>query len=192
MRPLLLASTSVYRRTLLARLALPFEVLAPEVIEEELPREPPAARALRLAIAKAQAVARARPQAIVIGSDQVAAIGEQILHKPCDAAGSRTQLAAASAQRAHFYTACAVIGVQADISLSHIDETTVVFRALGAAEIERYIERDRPFNCAGGFKAETLGIALFERIDSSDPTALIGLPLIWVASALRRCGYDVP
>jgi len=192
MRALVLASTSPYRRALLTRLALPFDVVAPGVSEDDVPEEAPAGRARRLALTKAQAVAHQYPEAIVIGSDQVAALGERVLHKSAHAAGCREQLTALSGRTAAFHTACAVIGAGARVSLVHLDTTTVVFRTLAADEIERYIERERPFDCAGAFKAESLGISLFERIDSSDPSALVGLPLIWVAQALRSCGYRVP
>jgi len=192
MRALVLASTSPYRRALLTRLALPFDVVAPDVCEDDLPNEPPAARARRLAIAKAQAVAHRYPEAIVLGSDQVASLGERVLHKSAHAAGCREQLTTLSGKTATFHTACAVIGAGAGVNCDHLDTTTVVFRALARDEIDRYIEREQPFDCAGSFKAESLGIALFERIDSSDPTALVGLPLIWVAHALRSCGYPLP
>ena len=192
MRALVLASTSPYRRALLTRLALPFDVVAPQVMEDELPNEPPAARAGRLALAKAEAVARQYPEAIVLGSDQVASLGERVLRKSSHAAGCREQLAALSGRTASFHTACALIGVVARVHRVHLDTTTVVFRALASDEIERYVEREQPFDCAGSFKAEALGITLLERIDSSDPTALIGLPLIWVAQALRGCGYALP
>jgi septum formation protein len=192
MRALLLASTSPYRRTLLTRLALPFDMLAPGVPEDAVVGEPPSLRARRLGIEKAQAIAQRYPDAIVIGSDQVAALGEHILDKSAHAARAREQLTALAGNTAHFHTACAVIGVHARVNLVHVDTTTVVFRALAAQEIERYVEHEQPFDCAGSFKAESLGITLFERIDSSDPTALIGLPLIWLARALRDCGYRVP
>ncbi len=192
MRALVLASTSPYRRALLARLALPFDVLAPEVCEAEVAHEPPAMRARRLATAKAQAVAHQYPEAIVLGSDQVASLGEHVLHKSGHAARCREQLTALSGKTASFHTACAVIGASARVNLIHLDTTAVAFRVLASDEIERYIEREQPFDCAGSFKAESLGISLFERIDSSDPTALIGLPLIWVAQALRSCGYALP
>jgi septum formation protein len=188
--PLILASTSPYRRALLERLDLPFEVVSPQVTEEHLTGEPPAERALRLAQAKAQAVSIRYPHAVVIGSDQVAATGGHVLDKPGDAAGCRTQLARLSGTSAFFHTGCAVLA--GSLSLTHLDTTTVIFRSLQPEEIERYIEREQPFDCAGGFKAECLGAALFERIESTDPTALIGLPLIWLASALRRAGYLVP
>lgn len=190
--PLILASTSPYRRELLARLRLAFESMPPEVPEEHLEGESPADRSLRLALAKAQAVARLHPGALVIGSDQVAAVGEQLLGKPGDAVRCRAQLATLSGKTARFYTACALLGVNAGVRLAHIDTTTVVFRSLSAAEIERYVACEQPYDCAGGFKAEGLGVALFECIESQDPTALIGLPLIWIAGALRGAGYHLP
>jgi septum formation protein len=192
MRPLVLASTSPYRRALLERLALPFEIAAPRVSEADLAGEAAAERAVRLARAKAQAIAREYPEAIVIGSDQVATLHTRVLHKPGDAIRGREQLAALSGNTAHFHTACALIGACAQVDVSHVDKTDVVFRSLTAAEIARYVERDRPFDCAGSFKAEALGITLFTRIDSSDPSALVGLPLIWLATALRDCGYSLP
>ena len=190
--PLILASTSPYRRELLTRLRLAFESIAPGLPEEHLDRESPADRSLRLALAKAQAVARLHPGALVIGSDQVAAVGEQLLGKPGDAAGCRAQLATLSGKTARFFTACALLGVGAGVRLAHVDTTTVVFRALSPAEIERYVASEQPYDCAGGFKAEGMGVALFECIESQDPTALIGLPLIWLAGALRGAGYHLP
>jgi septum formation protein len=190
--PLILASSSAYRRELLARFRLAFESIPPEVPEVHLEGESPADRSLRLALAKAQAVARLHPGALVIGSDQVAAVGERLLGKPGDAARCRDQLGALSGKTARFYTACALLGVNAGLRLAHVDTTTVVFRTLSAAEIERYVACERPYDCAGGFKAEGLGVALFEYIESQDPTALIGLPLIWLAGALRGAGYHLP
>ncbi|HEV2443240.1 MAG TPA: Maf family protein [Steroidobacteraceae bacterium] len=192
MPELILASTSPYRRSLLERLGIPFTALPPQTPEDTLAGELPPDRALRLAIAKAQAIASRQPQAVVIGSDQVAAVGSKILDKPGDAARCRAQLTAASGSSARFHTACAVIALQAGIRMVHIDTTTVFFRSLTGQEIERYVERERPFDCAGGFRAEGLGISLFESIESRDPTALIGLPLIWLACALRRAGFALP
>jgi septum formation protein len=189
---LILASTSPYRRELLSRLALPFETRAPGVDEAQLAREAPADRALRLALEKARAVAQAHPEALVIGADQVAACGDRLLDKPGNAARARDQLEALSGRTALFYTACAVLGGSRKVHLAHIDTTTVLFRKLNASEIERYIERERPFDCAGGFRAESLGISLFECIECRDPTALIGLPLIWLAAALREAGFQLP
>lgn len=192
MPELILASTSAYRRALLERLGLPFMALPPQTSEDIVTGELPPDRALRLAIAKAHAIASRRPDAVVIGSDQVAAVGSKILEKPGNAARCRAQLAAASGSSARFHTACAVIARQAGIRMVHIDTTTVIFRSLGEQEIERYVEREQPLDCAGGFRAEALGISLFESIESQDPTALIGLPLIWLAGALRRAGFALP
>ncbi|HTX04860.1 MAG TPA: nucleoside triphosphate pyrophosphatase [Steroidobacteraceae bacterium] len=192
MPQLILASTSRYRQALLERLGIPFIALAPETAEDTLAGELPPDRALRLSVAKAQAVARRRPDAIVIGSDQVASIGSRILDKPGNAARCRSQLSAASGSSARFHTGCALIAPRQGIRLVHIDTTTVFFRSLSGPEIERYVEREQPLDCAGGFRVEGLGISLFESIESHDPTALIGLPLIWLAGALRRAGFSVP
>jgi septum formation protein len=189
---LILASTSPYRRALLERLGISFSVEPPQTPEAALPDELPQDLALRLAIAKAQAVAALHPGALVIGSDQVGASGTTVLEKPGDIARCRGQLALASGSSARFHTACALIGERRGIRLVHLDTTTVTFRALSEEEIERYVARERPFDCAGGFRAEGLGISLFESIESRDPTALIGLPLIWLAGALRRAGLRVP
>jgi septum formation protein len=192
MNPLILASTSPYRRMLLERFGLTFETVRPQVSEDHLAGETPTDRAMRLAMAKAEEVSARYPGAVVIGSDQVAASGHKVLDKPGDAVTCRSQLATLSGTDARFHTACAVIGPAGSVRLVHLDTTTVFFRQLTAKEIERYVEREKPFDCAGGFKAEALGITLFESIESKDPTALIGLPLIWLACALRRAGYPLP
>lgn len=188
----LLASTSSYRRALLARLNLPFEVAQPRVAEQHVAAETPPNRALRLSLAKAMAVARENPQAIVIGSDQVAAVEGNVLDKPGEAQVCRAQLARLSGRTAKFHTGCAVVSLSRGLELTHLDTTSVTFRTLTVDEIERYVSVEQPFDCAGGFKAEGLGIALFDRIESEDPTALIGLPLIWLAAALRKAGFAVP
>ncbi len=189
-QPLILASTSRYRAALLERLGLPFRVAAPRVIEDLRPGETPAARALRLALAKAEAVAATHLDCWVLGSDQVADCDGRILEKPGTAENCREQLAACSGRSAAFFTAAVLTrGGNASIK-QHVDRTIVRFRNLSAADIARYVERDRPLDCAGGFRCEGLGIALFEGIESDDPTALIGLPLIWVAQALRGAGLD--
>jgi septum formation protein len=162
------------------------------VSEAHVAGESAADRALRLANEKARSVARQHPEAVVIGSDQVAAAGDGVLDKPGDAARCRAQLAGLSGHSARFYTACAVYGERASVHLAHVDTTTVMFRELSPDEIERYVARERPFDCAGGFKAEALGISLFDYIESVDPTALVGLPLIWLAGALRASGYRLP
>jgi septum formation protein len=189
---LILASGSPYRRELLARFGLPFETLAPQVSEAHLPRESAADRALRLAVEKARSVVRRKPRAVVIGSDQVATAGEQRLDKPGEFAVARAQLATLSGRSARFYTACAVLAGEAGVHLAHVDTTTVVFRHLSTEEIERYLTREQPYDCAGSFKVEALGISLIECIESQDPTALVGLPLIWLAGALREAGLLVP
>ena len=189
-QPLILASTSPYRAALLRRLRLPFEVAAPDVAEDLQPGEAPAARALRLALAKAQAVAALRPAAWVLGSDQVADCGGRILDKPGVAERCREQLTACSGRAVIFYTAAVLIHDREKTPGHHTDRTIVRFRNLSATDIANYVERDRALDCAGGFRCEGLGIALFEEIESADPTALIGLPLIWVARALREAGLD--
>ena len=192
LRPLILASTSRYRAALLQRFGVPFNTRNPVVDEAEIGGEPPRQRAIRLAAAKAEAVASQFPECVIIGGDQVPATHGTILHKPGNAANSREQLKLLSGASAEFYTACSVRCVAAGLRLAHLDVTTVRLRALGDAEIDRYVEREQPFDCAGGFKAEALGIALFERMDSEDPTAIVGLPLIWLAGALRTAGYHLP
>lgn len=189
---LILASTSPYRRALLGRLGLPFECVAPGADETRLPGEPAAQMAARLARIKAEAVAHLHPKAVVIGSDQVALRGAEVLGKPGTVDRCREQLRASSGQRVEFLTAVHLIDGPEGRVESHVDRTTVRFRTLAMDEIDRYIERDRPLDCAGGFKAEALGIALFESIESSDPTGLTGLPLAWVGAALRRAGFSVP
>ena len=189
---LILASTSPYRRALLARLHVPFEAVAPHVEEARRPGEPAEDMAVRLARLKAEAVAGQHPQAVVIGSDQVAVRGKELLGKPGTAAKCFEQLRRSSGKEVLFLTAVHVIDGTAGSMESHVDVTRVRFRKLTTAEIERYIELDQPLDCAGGFKAESLGIALFECIESRDPTGLTGLPLAWVAGALRRAGFQIP
>ncbi len=192
LRPLILASTSRYRAALLERFGLRFNTASPAVDESALAGETPLARAARLSDAKADAVATQYPDAVVIGGDQVAAARGQILHKPGNAARCREQLQLLSGTNAEFHTACTVRCVATAVKLAHVDTTTVSMRTLTDAEIDRYVEREQPFDCAGGFKAESLGITLFERMDSQDPTAIVGLPLIWLADALRKTGYTLP
>lgn len=192
MLPLILASTSLYRRELLARLQLPFQCVAPHVDEAALPAESHPDRAVRLALAKAAAVAARHPDATVIGSDQVGVCKGELLDKPGDARRARSQLQWLSAAAATFHTAMAVLQAERGNILQFVDTTTVYFRALSDAEIERYIAIEKPFDCAGGFRCEALGITLFSRMVSEDPTGLIGLPLIALARALRQLGYALP
>src|SRR5688572_27377625 len=192
LRPLILGSTSRYRAALLERFGLPFTARNSAVDESELPGESPPARAVRLANAKAAAVAAQFPDAVVIGGDQVAAARGAILHKPGDVARCREQLRFLSGSSADFHTAVSLRCLATDLQLSHVDTTTVTLRSLSETDIGHYVEREPSFDCAGGFKAEALGITLFERMVSQDPTAIIGLPLIWLAGALRSAGYRLP
>ena len=187
---LILASTSRYRRELLQRLRLPFEVLAPGVDETPLDGESPPALAMRLAVAKAQAIAQDAPDAVVIGSDQVADLDGRPIGKPHDHERARAQLAAMSGQRVVFHTAVAVVRLDRAFERALLAPVTVRFRHLGADEIERYLRLDQPYDCAGSARSESLGIALLESIDSDDPTALIGLPLIRTSALLREAGLD--
>jgi septum formation protein len=187
---LILASTSRYRRELLQRLRLSFDVVAPAVDETPLPGESPAALAGRLALAKARAVARLEHGAIVIGSDQVAELDGRALGKPGTHERALEQLRALRSRSVVFHTAVAV--VRADVGFERCESApvTVRFRALSDAEIERYLRAEQPYDCAGSAKCETLGIALTESITSDDPTALVGLPLIRTSALLRAAGLD--
>jgi septum formation protein len=187
---LILASTSPYRVELLKHLGLPFVAEAPGVREDAIPGEAARARALRLAHAKAAAVALRHPDAWVVGSDQVADLGGAILDKPGDPERCRAQLAAESGRSVEFHTAAVLLRAAPRHVAEHVDCTTVRFRELSATEIARYVELDRPLDCAGGFRSEGLGAALFESMETRDPAALVGLPLIWLAGALRAAGVD--
>ena len=194
---LILASTSAYRRELLARLRLPFSCSAPGVDEARRSGERPLALAVRLARAKANAVALQQPEAWVIGSDQVAvraddSLTEAILGKPGTEARCREQLRECSARTVSFMTAVAVVRHDSRSAIEFVDTTRVKFRALDEATIARYVAAESPLDCAAGFKSEGLGIALCESIDSEDPSALIGLPLIRLSSVLRDVGFEVP
>ena len=187
---LVLASTSPYRRELLARLRLPFDVVRPEVDETPAPGEPPATLALRLARAKAAAVSAAHPDAWVIGSDQVADLDGVPLGKSGGRAAAIDQLTAMSNRAVVFRTAVSVR--RGDATHDALDATRVRFRPLSREEIERYVDAEQPFDCAGSFKSEGLGIALFDAIETHDPTALIGLPMIATARLLRLAGFALP
>lgn len=191
---LVLASTSRYRRELLARLTPTFGTMSPAVDETPLAGEHPRAIAARLAVAKARDIAARRPGALVVGSDQVAALDDRTLGKPGSAAAACAQLAACSGRAVDFHTAVCLLDARTSTAREFIasDLTRVVFRHLDTAEIERYVSIEAPLDCAGSFKAEGLGITLFERIQSDDPTALIGLPLIALAHLLRGAGITLP
>ncbi len=188
--PLILASTSRYRRELLERLRLPFEVVSPEVDESSLPGETPAALAQRLALAKAWAVARQHPAAVVIGSDQVADLAGEPIGKPGNHERAVAQLRAMRGRTVVFQTAVAVVHAAAAYEQVLLAPVTVRFRDLHDDEIEHYLRTEMPYDCAGSAKCETLGIALLEAIESDDPTALVGLPLIRTARLLREAGVN--
>ncbi|MGI9133275.1 MAG: Maf family nucleotide pyrophosphatase [Rhodoferax sp.] len=189
--PLILGSTSVYRRELLQRLGLPFAVQSPEVDESPLPAETPAALAQRLALAKAQAVAQRFPNAVVIGSDQVADLHGQALGKPGNHARALAQLQQMRGQTVVFQTAVAVVCQHSGFCQQDLAAVRVRFRALSDLEIENYLQAEKPYDCAGSAKSEGLGIVLLESIDNDDPTALVGLPLIRTARMLRAAGISL-
>jgi septum formation protein len=191
-RPLLLASTSRYRRELLERLGLPFTTAAPGTDESPLPGERPAATALRLAEAKARSVAPAHPGMLIIGSDQVADCGGEPVGKPGTHERAVAQLAQLSGRTVVFHTGLALLDTVSGRCQTALVDVRSTFRTLSAGEIDAYLRRERPYDCAGAVKSEALGIALFDRIESDDPTALIGLPLIRLAAMLREAGVAVP
>ena len=185
---LILASSSPYRKELLARLCVPFESISPDIDESPRQGEVPEALARRLSLAKAQAIAAAAPEDLVIGSDQVATLnGKDPIGKPGTIENARRQLAAASGKTMHFYTAFTLLSPH-HAPIEHCVPIEVRFRKFEAAEIDRYLALEQPLDCAGSAKCEGLGIALLESIRTDDPTALIGLPLMLVADALRRVG----
>ncbi len=187
---LILASTSVYRRDLLARLKLPFTVVAPDVDEAVTAGETPLQTCIRLAMAKAHAVARLHGHAVVIGSDQVASVDGVAISKPGTHARAREQLRAMRGRGVQFHTAVAVVHEAQGFAQSDVATVHVRFRDLSDAEIERYLDLERPYDCAGSAKSEALGIALLDAVTSDDPTALIGLPLIRTCALLRAAGLD--
>lgn len=190
---IILGSSSPYRRDLLARLDLPFDHQSPDIDETPRPDESPRELARRLARTKAETIAAALNEpALVIGSDQVASRDGEPLGKPGDRARAQTQLRRASGQTAEFYTAVTVVHAGNGETASRLDRTRVHFRTLADDAINRYLDAEEPYDCAGGFKAEGLGITLFQSIESSDPTALIGLPLIALADLLRGFGVSLP
>lgn len=189
---LVLASTSTYRKKLLERLGLPFTVAAPNVDETPLPGESAVELVRRLARSKAEVVAQRSTKSLVVGSDQLAVCGRDALGKPGSGERAIAQLKSLSGQRVVFHTAIHLVNSESGANEGYVDLTTVHFRQLSDEEIRRYVARDKPYDSAGGFKIEALGISLFDRVDSLDPTALVGLPLIWLSGALRRHGFTLP
>ncbi|OQW89736.1 MAG: septum formation inhibitor Maf [Rhodoferax ferrireducens] len=190
-RPLILGSTSVYRRQLLERLCLPFSVVASEVDEAPLPGESPPDMACRLALAKAQSVAQAHPGAVVIGSDQVADLDGQTLGKPGNHARAVHQLQTMRGKTVVFQTAVAVVCRETGFAQTELAQVKVKFRELSDAQIEAYLLAETPYDCAGSAKSEGLGITLLEYIDNDDPTALIGLPLIRTIRMIEAAGITL-
>lgn len=192
MRKLVLASTSSYRRELLERLRLPFDIVAPQTDETELPGESSIELVLRLAEAKARAVADAHPNAVIIGSDQVAACEGRILGKPGNHANAVEQLSFLSGKEVVFQTGLCVLDTVTDDAQIELAPYTVHFRTLDEATIERYLKREPAYNCAGSFKSEGYGIVLCQRWEGEDPSALIGLPLMRLTSMLSQVGFVIP
>ncbi len=190
-RKLILASSSPYRKELLARLGLPFSAVSPDIDETPLPGEPPEHLVGRLAVAKAQAIADRHPNALVIGSDQVAVHRGAIVGKPGDHDRAVAQLRAASGQSVTLYTGLALVDAESGRTQSEVIPFRVVFRKLNDARIERYLRKEQPYNCAGSVKSEGLGIALLERFEGEDPNTLIGLPLIRLVAMLEKEGLEV-
>ncbi len=188
---LILASTSRYRRELLLRLELPFQTARPDVDETPLPNENSHHLAQRLAEAKARAVAKSFPNSWVIGADQVAELNGEAIGKPENFERAADQLSAASGKMMRFYSSFCLLRLEPHKIFTHTDITDVHFRQLNAAEIEHYLHKEQPYDCAGSFKAEGLGISLFDKIQSSDPSGLIGLPLINLSKALRQAGFSL-
>ncbi len=177
---------------LLQRFGMPFTCQSPEIDETAQNKESPYDLVARLASQKAETVSRKYPQAVVIGSDQLAVFAGKLVGKPGNHRAALAQLTSFSGQVVEFLTAVSVQSHDSGFTQQHTDRTRVCFRSLQQAEIERYLEAEKPFDCAGAFKAESMGIVLFERIISEDPTALIGLPLIRTAAMLRRAGLQLP
>lgn len=190
-RPLILGSTSPYRRELLQRLRLPFEVVRPEVDETPHAGELPVALAQRLAMEKALTVARQHPQAVVIGSDQVADLDGEPLGKPGTHERAVAQLQRMRGHTVVFQTAVAVVCIESGFAEQALAQVKVQFRQLSDAAIETYLRAEQPYDCAGSAKSEGLGIALLERIDNQDPSALVGLPLIHTCRLLRAAGLPL-
>ena len=188
---LILASSSPYRQRLLRRLGQPFDAIAPDVNEKALPNEPARDLAARLAADKARAVSRQFPSALVIGSDQVAALGDSLLGKPGNHPAACEQLQRCSGREVVFYTGLTVACEEKGLLNRHVEPFTVHFRTLSERAIENYLRREQPYDCAGSFKCEGLGITLFERLNGDDPTSLEGLPLISLTSMLLQVGYDI-
>ena len=189
---IVLASSSPYRKTLLERLCIPFETTSPEVDESPIPGESQEQLVIRLACLKADAVAKSWSDALIIGSDQLAVLGDTVLGKPGTRANALKQLQSMRGNSVFFLTGLCLLNVATQNRQTELVRYEVEFRDFDDSEIERYLDRDEPYNCAGSFKSEQLGIALMRRMQGEDPTALIGLPLIRLAEMLRQEGLQLP
>jgi len=190
-RSLILGSTSPFRQELLSRLGIPFDTATPNINESRLENESPIHLVERLALEKAKNVSRRFPDALIIGSDQVACIDDEILGKPGNRENAIAQLQKASGRTVVFFTGLCLLNAVTQKAQSFVEPFNVHFRKLNDEQIERYVDRERPFNCSGSFKSEGLGIALFERLEGDDPNALIGLPLIRLTNMLEKEGIQV-
>ncbi len=187
---IVLASSSPYRRELLSRLGLRFDTVSPGVDERPMDDESPRTMVARLARLKARAVAPLRPRALIVGSDQAAVLDNRIMGKPGSHEANVRQLRLAGGRRVRFLTGVALLNAASGEMQSEVVEYGVHFRPLDEAQVEAYVRAEKPYDCAGGFRAEGLGVALFQRMEGEDPSALIGLPLIALVSMLRREGID--
>lgn len=188
---IILASTSPYRKQLLERLGVSFCCLPPKIDEAHLPGESPATMAGRLALAKALVIAETHPKSLVIGSDQVASLEDGVMGKPGNHQAAALQLRASAGQEVKFYTGLALIHRDAQLELTHVEQFSAHFRSLTDQQIDNYLRREQPYDCAGSFKVEGLGIALFKGLQGDDPTSLEGLPLIALTTLLAKAGIDV-
>lgn len=188
---IILASTSTYRRRLLERLGLEFKCIAPDTDETPLPEESPVDMAKRLAGCKARSVAELYPEALVIGCDQVGAVNGRVLGKPGSFEIAAAQLRHAAGKEVHFYTGIALVCINRDFEQFHVEPFQVRFRKLSEQQIENYLHREEPYDCAGSFKVEGLGIALFEALIGNDPTSLEGLPLIKLTEMLALADIHI-
>jgi septum formation protein len=189
---LVLASSSPYRKELLAKLGIPFEAASPDIDESALSGETPAQQSKRLAGEKAMALRQRFPSHLIIGSDQVATLEGIQLGKPGNHARTVAQLCAASGKKVEFLTSVCVFDSATGKAVSATDRTVVHFRTLTAEKIKRYVDKERPYDCAGGFKSESLGVALIKRLETGDPNALVGLPLIRLVGLLEEFGLEIP
>lgn len=190
-KKLILGSTSPFRKAILEKLQIPFETASPHIDEAARPGEKPEQLVARLAEQKAKAVAQTYPDALIIGSDQVAVLDGAIVGKPGNHDNAVTQLSRASGKRVTFLTGLCLYNSQSQHSQVEVVPFTVEFRELSTSQIENYLQREQPYNCAGSFKSEGMGVALFERLEGEDPNTLIGLPLIRLIRMLENEGYTI-